>query len=1799
MKILLIALLFAGAALGRVEEWSWLDSVSPNRRIDDTAFRSGREYHFFYNGQLSTGIAGSSKQHSANRIQSLVIVAFKSQNHVLMRLQNLRMGKMNRDVPNPRKIMPFDAFEDVEIEQHLKQKLERVVKFTYTGGLVHDVVFDAQEDPWSANIKRGVLNLLQVNLQQQRRLDTQEDVKLTNGRRDVRRGTEDEKANFYRVMEQTLEGECETLYTIQQQPNQNNRRSNQPVLNVTKSINFEKCNKRPQIKYNFRFADNCPTCESKYNDDEKFLKSSTVAKYNITGDKQAFLIEGARVDSEYVFVPFNEEANAIVTYVNQTLVLIKTGPTQNLHEPQNPVESDSDMIFSLDWDVAYEKFHMNGDNQMHHKLHESQQGLNKVELAKKFVQKMIEKMSKEQLDDDMLQHYTRLVQLMRMCKEDELEQIVRMQSSSSTPEHEKKLKTIIPQALGNCGTKTCTKLLVQKIRQGEITPLRGAFAVKHLLHNRVVSTDIITELIQLADSEKARESEHLKRNCWLTVGSLINALCTENEDQLALETKEKGEKLCPRELKDQYVKTLFSKLRQATKWQDKVLMLKTIGNAGLELSIFELEKIIRQQDQTNHPMHVRFEAILALRQLKDSVPKKIQRILMPVIMNRREYPTIRSTASYILLQTMPERSILDQLAHNLVTETSHQFSAFLYTQMQSYANSTNPCEKRVATDMKLALRHAKKISAGFGYSRMFHWSMHSEQQKLGLDADFDAVYSNISSIPRHVGLALHANGLGFWQKYLATLNFFNEGLEPLIRQYFDADTAPEFFGGSSEDDQIRTRHPRSATNNRQHPYQQEMNDIFSKHLKVRARDYRNEHENEPKAYVSASFKGQSVTLVPITKEFIEQLIQDSGSNVRQVEQKLRQGLPIDYTTVVEVHDMQYKVPTTLGMPLTVTIKAPIAWSLKGTLKTNMDPSSKTFKIQAQLKPSAVAQVLCKVEAWSPIVNTGIKIKAKAKLFTPVDARVEIDYSTKPYTVKAAIKPSTQKRDLLVLETRPISYTQDWQRYVKTVDEGQDEKTIMGEEQNRVSTFTKCFGRQTLGIELCARGQVHRTPVQSVVGTPFSPLSGPNKIVITSEPGQDAPEEIHIKLSTKFEQLSGSEMRKPSFSQFSLRPESNNDQDSSSSSSEIVDDDQDQDQSRGSQEQQRRRGGHQQSQEQQQQQSQRRRGAQSPINRRSGRNPQQSQRSTFNQVLQQYRNYEMKKGYKTRVQLEMQAGQNRKVNLELSHVYDIKQRYAQVNMKLKRDRPDQWEACLDAEMMFPERPQFADDVKDKKALASAQLKWGQSCQSSQNFIQMTTRAERSRQQMDWERRQNDFQQYRTSKCQNKAWCSPLTQEDFVEKIGQMLKYRVDIDYQNVPSTVKNLTNKLYRALKHYYYWQTDVDQFIQNPSNKIRAEIVLDAQTKQRLNITLQTPKESIKIQDLPLSQPLGVMNQKQSMSEQLREYVSDDENPNECSITGKKGLQRRSQVETFDGTKFTAPFTNCWVVLAKDCSSEQPKFVVMARKSERHQDLKEVKILTKRHRIQLSPETQEYESIKVDVNGQTYDLEQQDRDIVENGQIVAQIEKDQSTVQVKLPKTGVEVEFDGYAINIKLSDTYRGQQCGLCGHFDLESVDEFRNPDFSDERDIRQFYMNYLIKDGSCQAPQQLNEVCESEECDKDDRSSSSSSSSSSGSQEDSGSNEEQETPEYKTKVIEMDDQLCFSTVPIPLCDEEDSYPMGVKQQKKVSYVCIDQDSQSAEDIERLARSGRSRDIQALKNRTPTFTRTENVPEKCKKYNKN
>ena len=46
---------------------------------------------------------------------------------------------------------------------------------------ISELTFDGEEKPWTANVKRGVINMLQVNLKQHARTDMGEEQLLLNG----------------------------------------------------------------------------------------------------------------------------------------------------------------------------------------------------------------------------------------------------------------------------------------------------------------------------------------------------------------------------------------------------------------------------------------------------------------------------------------------------------------------------------------------------------------------------------------------------------------------------------------------------------------------------------------------------------------------------------------------------------------------------------------------------------------------------------------------------------------------------------------------------------------------------------------------------------------------------------------------------------------------------------------------------------------------------------------------------------------------------------------------------------------------------------------------------------------------------------------------------------------------------------------------------------------------------------------------------------------------------------------------------------------------------------------------------------------------------------------------------------------------------------------------------------------------------------------------------------------------------------------------------------------------------------
>lgn len=119
---------------------------------------------------------------------------------------------------------------------------------------------------------------------------------------------------------------------------------------------------------------------------------------------------------------------------------------------------------------------------------------------------------------------------------------------------------------------------------------------------------------------------------------------------------------------------------------DKILALKTLGNMGIDESINSLETIIADKSQDRL---VRLNAIDALRNLRDQVPQKVQRLLTPVFRDRREHPEIRMNAFHQLLQTRPDAALFHMLCADMAHETNVDVKSFVLTAVQQMADNAN------------------------------------------------------------------------------------------------------------------------------------------------------------------------------------------------------------------------------------------------------------------------------------------------------------------------------------------------------------------------------------------------------------------------------------------------------------------------------------------------------------------------------------------------------------------------------------------------------------------------------------------------------------------------------------------------------------------------------------------------------------------------------------------------------------------------------------------------------------------------------------------------------------------------------------------------------------------------------------------------------------------------------------------------------------------------------------------------------------------------------------------------------
>lgn len=166
-KIIILSFLAVGLCLSSSK--GLRQESSQDNQQEPKPFNPGFEYTFEYNAQLSSGLMVGqeivdTEQTAATRVQSKAHIMFQTKTDVVLRLEEIRIGYLNEELEKPERIQPMGKFEPKNMHNEQRTKLELPVQFKYFDGVVKSIQFHPMDSSWSKNMKRSVLNMVQLNL---------------------------------------------------------------------------------------------------------------------------------------------------------------------------------------------------------------------------------------------------------------------------------------------------------------------------------------------------------------------------------------------------------------------------------------------------------------------------------------------------------------------------------------------------------------------------------------------------------------------------------------------------------------------------------------------------------------------------------------------------------------------------------------------------------------------------------------------------------------------------------------------------------------------------------------------------------------------------------------------------------------------------------------------------------------------------------------------------------------------------------------------------------------------------------------------------------------------------------------------------------------------------------------------------------------------------------------------------------------------------------------------------------------------------------------------------------------------------------------------------------------------------------------------------------------------------------------------------------------------------------------------------------------------------------------------------
>eukprot|EP00794_Sanderia_malayensis_P007835 gene7835-8685_t len=869
-----------------------------------------------------------------------------------------------------------------EIEA-LKEHIRRPVVFIYTNGIIRRILAHKLDKPFSVNLKRGILNLLNVEIQG----------------KDPETGRDD----LFTKPEMTVIGKCQTSYSILDFNLVNaNRKLTRVGYNVTKVVDLNNCS---SVDYEVL---NKVVPGPNENQATNPMQSSATIKHNIIGDKKNFKIEEVHAVGMHVLYLVGKEEGGITSVTDQRLKLVKS--VEKTLKKQDIAKLERQLVVKhLKMDVR--SF---GNLEYVPALSEQDQ-TNIIELVHVTLVKLVKLLpspikpattvdGKDTTGTLLPKVSDMILTIIEALRKVDKKTHSMIWTKCSTTTDMKKWTVYL---MSLCGTQHSMEFM------REVLPSLP----EELIADYLISVAFIGKpskmmakvyLRGIIEIEKIKQSPYLTKLAYIAASGMLKTYTIQKQqkvttlwfDKVLTDALKKIPTICVQGKVD---------CQPITHLPATVVLAIAENMERPQLFPF-LDAIVRNELL---PLEIRIKAVLALRPLVRIIPHKVHVTMLRVFRDITYDTELRSIA-FAVIMDCPTPQIILHIARTIRLEPSLILRRFVYDKLVSIRLAKTPYSPKIISVVKIALNLYSKWmvpSQWLTKTNCLHLNWFSKNWTVGATWQHEQIHKT-NFLPSLVATNLNVTIFGRNINVLeAQLRL--EGVQEYLTKLF----GPSGYWGDKQSifDFLRTKRSLSEIVEtiedlkRKVPtftVPDEKLRIFSQ-LKMFGKIF---HVNETSVDQNVDLKSLFLT----------------GSILRAVEleRELKEGKTFEFSKPYMPIEVIYRMPSLIGVTMTANLTSIILPVSSTVLKAEVKPGLFTPKsllwkqrdsvhVSAEHRLNAIADVRGQIDFRIPGIRVGGKIRTFVNVSTHLKASIDYDFKTRQ--LKTEIETPKQIREVLLVQ----------------------------------------------------------------------------------------------------------------------------------------------------------------------------------------------------------------------------------------------------------------------------------------------------------------------------------------------------------------------------------------------------------------------------------------------------------------------------------------------------------------------------------------------------------------------------------------------------------------------------------------------------------------------------------------------------------------------------------------------------------------------------------------------------------------